>query len=200
MTEDVNVSETPEVNNEIETNEVDYKSLYEETKRKLETVAAHKDKLYKETKEAKAERDREAEEKARKNGEFEKLLEQERKEKLELKQNYKNERITTTALKLANELAEGDNVELLSEFVKKTISNLAEDDGRIESDLLDSVKNDYKNNPKFKALLKGSKASGGGASGNNTTKSLSKEMSRVDFENLSQSERKKFLKSGGILN
>lgn len=201
MTEDVNVSETQEENNVVEQEqELDYKSLYEETKRKLDTVAAHKDKLYKETKQAKEERDREAEEKARKNGEFEKLLDQERREKNELKQNYKNERISTHALKLANELADGDNVELLSEFVKKTLNNLADDEGKIESDIIDSVRNEYKHNPKFKALLRGSKASGGGASGNQQTKSQINEMSRDDFNNLSQVKRKDFLKKGGILN
>lgn len=180
--------------------DLDYKALYEETKKKLDTVAAHKDKLYQETKTAKLQRDQEAEEKARKNGEFEKLLEQERREKNELKQNYKNERINTHALKLANELADGDNVELLSEFVQKTLNNLADDDGKIESDVIDSVRNEYKNNPKFKALLRGSKASGGGASGNNNTKAIQNEMSREDFDNLSQSARKKFVKGGGILN
>lgn len=200
MTENVNVSETQEENVVEQEQELDYKALYEETKRKLDTVAAHKDKLYKETKQAKEERDREAEEKARKNGEFEKLLDQERREKNELKQNYKNERISTHSLKIANELADGDNVELLSEFVKKTLSNLADDEGRIESDIVDSVKNEYKNNPKFKALLRGSKASGGGASGNQQTKSQLNEMSRDDFDNLSQVKRKEFLKKGGILN
>lgn len=199
MTEDVNVSETQE-NVDVDVNEateIDYKSLYEETKRKLDTVAAHKDKLYQETKAAKAQRDQEAEEKARKNGEFEKLLEQERREKNELKQNYKNERINTHALKLANELADGDNVELLSEFVQKTLTNLADDDGRIESDVIDSVRNEYKNNPKFKALLRGSRASGGGAAGNQSTKGTTKEMARSDFDNLSQNKRKDFLKGGG---
>lgn len=180
--------------------QVDYKALYEETKRKLDTVAAHKDELYKETKQAKKDRDKEAEEKARKNGEFEKLLDQERKEKNELKQSYKNERISTHSLKIANELTDGDNVELLSEFVKKTLNNLADDEGRIESDIIDSVKNEYKNNPKFKALLRSSKASGGGASGNQQTKSLTVEMSRDEFNQLSQSKRKEFLKKGGILN
>lgn len=190
-----------------EQSQEDYKALYEETQKKLETVAAHKDKLYQETKKAKAdreaaesERQRIERENAQKNGEFEKLWQQEAKEKEEalkslqqLKKGYRQEKIDVTSMRIANELADGDNAELLSNFVKNTLDGLADETGSLSEDVLKSVVNEYKNNQKFKALLRMSKASGGGAPGNLRGAGESLEMKRADFDKLSADKQYDFI-------
>jgi cytochrome c553 len=158
----------------------DYKALYEKTLQDLEKVAAKKEQLYKETKAAKAAREeaaaeahRIAEETAKKNGEFEKLWKSASQEKEELLQQLKairngnrQEKLSLASMKIATELADGDNAELLSEFVKRNLENIADDDGSLSEDILKAVASEFKNNAKFKSLLRGSKASGGGAPGN----------------------------------
>lgn len=190
---------------------VDYKALYEETKSKLDTVAKHKDKLYQETKAAKAERElakaeaqRIEQEKALKDGEYEKLWQTTKQEKellakqiQEMQQANKNEKIQITALRIANELADGDNVELLSEFVQRNLANLADDNGRIESDVIESVKQEFKANAKYRALMKSSKAVGGGAPGNKNSSGESTTMKRDAFEKLRFDKQGAFIKSGG---
>jgi hypothetical protein len=76
---------------------------------------------------------------------------------------------------------------------------MADEAGGLSPDVLEAVKNEFKNNGKFKALLRGSKAAGGGATGNINTKAESKEISRAEFEKLSQVARGKFLSTGGKL-
>lgn len=191
---------------EVKVDEIDYKALYEETQKKLDTVAAHKDKLYQETKKAKAdreaaemERQRVEQETAKKNGEFEKLWQQEAKEKEELakslqqiKQGYRQEKIDVTAMRVATELADGDNAELLSNFVKKTLDALADETGSLSDDVIKSVINEFKNNQKFKALLRQSKAMGGGAPGNTRGAGDSQEMTRAEFAKLSPANQAGF--------
>lgn len=197
----------------VEEQEINYKELYEKAQKDLEAVVKKKDELLNETKEAKRVK-REAEEarqrieqeKAQKDGEFEKLwqsAEEKRKELenrlLDIKKQNRNEKIENYALKIAGELADGDNVELLSDFVKRTLDKLAEEDGTLSADVLNATKEEYMNNTKFKSLLRGSKASGGGATGNAKTNVVGKEMSRADFNNLDHAHRAKFFADGGKL-
>jgi hypothetical protein len=192
--------------------EVDYKALYEETQKKLETVAAHKDKLYAETKKAKAEREAAEAEKqkiatetAKKNGEYEKLWQQEQKEKQELldslsnlKKGYRNDKIEAVSMRVATELADGDNADLLSTFVRSTLDSLADETGSLSDDVLKGVVNEYQNNPKFKALLRGSKATGGGAPGNTSSAGVpSKTVDLATYNSWDADKQIAFQKSGG---
>lgn len=196
--------------------EVDIKALIaenEKLKADLKTVAEHKDKLYKETKQAKAEREaanieaaRIAEEKAAKDGEFEKLWSTAKQESealkqqlLDMKNSNRKEKIQIAALRLSNELAEGDNVELLSEFVIRDLDKMADETGSLSGDVLDGVKKEFANNQKFRSLLRGSKATGGNALGNTSGKAQSKEISRADFDKMDQYTRGQFFATGGKL-
>lgn len=169
-----------DVNELVEDAEVlDYKSMYEETQKKLDVVAAHKDKLYQETKQAKAERaqtqkdlDKAAEEKSAKDGEFEKLWQTTKTEKEDLMKRLseiqnanRKERVTIAALKISNELADGDNVELLSEFVQRNLDKLADESGALSAEVVEAIKQEFKQNTKFKSLMRANKASGGSAPG-----------------------------------
>lgn len=201
-----------EVVQEEKQQELDYKALYEETQKKLETVASHKDKLYQETKKAKAEREaaekeakRIAEEKAQKDGEFEKLWQATKQEKetllqqlQEIQKSNRREKIQISAMKIASELADGDNADLLSEFVVRNLDKMADESGALSVDVLNAVRDEFKSNNKFKSLLRGSKAVGGGAPGNmNSVQKDNKTVDRATFDTWSPHKQMEFMKNGG---
>lgn len=189
----------------------DYKALYEKTLQDLEKVAAHKEQLYKETKAAKAAKEQAAleaqklvEETAKKNGEFEKLWKTASQEKEELLQQLKalkhgsrQEKLNAASMKIAAELADGHNAELLSEFVKRNLENLADDDGSLSDDIVKAVASEFKGNEKFKSLLRGSKAAGGGAPGNMRGAQAVVEKSQKEFDILAPNLKHEFLDKGG---
>lgn len=195
-----------EQNLEVE-QEIDYKAMYEKTLNDLNTVAAKKDELYKETKKAKADRDakaaetqRLAEEQAKKNGEFEKLWKtaSTEKEQLvqkleEIKNSNRQEKLTIAAMKVATELADGPNAELLSEFVKKDLSNMADENGLLSDDVMKAVTDEFKNNEKFKALLRSSKAQGGSAPGNMRSSTEKQSITRAEFDKMNPQKRADFI-------
>lgn len=172
---------------------VDYKSLYEKTKSDLEAVAAKKEELLKETKQAKAQRAeaeahalQAAKEKAAKDGEFEKLWQTAEKDKSDLQKRIeeitnsnRREKVQIAALKIANELADGDNVELLSDFIGRNLDKVADENGALSADVLSAIKTDFANNQKFKALLRGSKATGGSATGNMQGVAVQQDLSKL---------------------
>lgn len=192
----------------------DYKALYEQAQADLQKVAAKKDELYKETKKAKSARDeaaqeaqRIAEETAKKNGEFEKLWKSATEENEQLRQQIQNdknqtkqEKLNSASMKIATELADGDNAELLSRFVKENLENMAEDDGSLSDDVMQAVSKEFKNSDKFKSLLRSSKASGGGAPGSGQQQADSKSVSQSEFNAMSADQQHNFLlKQGGVV-
>jgi hypothetical protein len=195
--------------------EVDYKALYEKTQEDLQKVVAKKDELLTETKKVKKEREdqlamfaKAEQEKAQKDGEFEKLwqtAEQQRKnleQELQSERNsYKQEKIQSHAMKLAVELADGDalSAKLLSRFLTESISKMADERGSLDNDVLQAVKKEFQNNTDYAPLLSGSKANGGGALGSGNGVAKAKEITRSDFEQLDQAARGKFFASGGKL-
>lgn len=195
-----------EVDEQVEDTQ-DYKALYEKTLQDLEKVAAKKEQLYKETKAAKAAREEAAaeaqrvmEETAKKNGEFEKLWKTASQEKEELMQQLKaikngsrQEKLNLASMKIATELADGDNAELLSEFVKRNLENIADDDGSLSEDVMKAIAAEFKNNAKFKSLLRSSKASGGGAPGNMKGTSEKTSLTRAEFDKLSPQKQYEFI-------
>ncbi len=205
----VEVAEQPEVDNK-ETDVVDYKALYEATKADLEKVAAKKDELYKETKAAKAARDKAAQDaekikqdKAIQDGEYETLWKTEKqqreakeKEYQELKNNIRQDKISISANRIANKLAEGDNAEIISDYISKNLDKLADEQGSLSDDVLAAVEKEFSVNSKYRSLLKGSKARGGEAQGNVSTKAEhgTKEMSYADYSKLDPSQKLEFSK------
>lgn len=192
----------------------DYKALYEKAQKDIEKIAAKKDELLNETKKAKQDREtaelahrKATEEKAQKDGEFEKLWQTAKKEKDELNQRLldiqnsnRREKIQISAMRVATELADGDNADLLSEFVQRNLDKMADEAGGLSPDVLDAVKNEFKNNVKYKSLLRSSKATGGGAPGNaKTISDAGQTLSRTEFNGLDQMARSKFLAKGGKL-
>lgn len=210
------MSETndPVVETSIETeNSIDYKSLYEKAQVDIQAIVAKKDQLLDETKKAKAARDaadhaanKAAEDKAQKDGEFEKLWKTAKDRETELTQKLANiekanrdEKVQISAMRIAAELADGDNIELLSDFVQRNLDKMANDQGALSADVIEAVKDEFKNNSKYRSLLRASKAQGGGAVGNTNAKTTSQDLSRAEFDTLGHNARKKFFASGGKL-
>jgi uncharacterized protein (DUF3084 family) len=216
MTEQVDVAEQQEVDvNEIQA----LKAQLEEAKKAIEALAHKKDELLKETKQAKEEKRKAAEiveaakqkelESAQKNGEFERLWKQAQEEKEQLakelmtdRQQRRDEKIRIAATKLALDLAKGDvtKAELLTEFVAKSVSNVADDAAHIDNDVLLSIKNQFEKDAKFAPLLAGNQAAGGSAPGNTrSAQQDTKTMERAAFDKLDPAKRMEFVKKGGTL-
>ncbi len=209
MSDENQVAEQPETQEA-----VDYKVLYEKAQSDLEKVAAKKDELYRETKKAKAEREqvlaeaeRAQEEKAQRDGEFEKLWKTTKAQNDDLlnalqnlKNNNRNEKLQVAAMRISNDLADGDNAELLSTFVIKNLEKMADETGALSADVIESVTSEFKTSTKFRALLRSSKAIGGGAPGNTRgAQEDNKVLDRNSFEKLNPVKKMEFFKKGGTL-
>jgi hypothetical protein len=210
MTEEVQVEAVAET--------IDYKAMYEETSAKLEGIAAHQAKLLHETRKAKADSDaaklaltqkqQDELKQAEQAGEFEKLwkTEAEQRKAIEeqlngFKTSIRQEKINNQATKIAVELAKGDadRAELLATFVSQTLSNVADELGNIDLEVIKGVRKEFETNKKFAPLLGATQATGGGAPGGTTKATQNKELSRADFDKLDQVARGKFFQSGGKL-
>lgn len=199
---------------------VDKDAIIADLQAQFEAVKRKSDELLGEAKQAKIKAREAAEareqaklEKAKKDGDFEQLLKSSENErsalKLELEQlkgNISKEKITSHAMKVATELADGANAELLSEFIAKRIKYVDNDikvldsTGQLTVSTLEELKNEFQGNEKFKALIRGSKSSGGGAPGSNASSASDKAntvITRQQFDVMSQKDRASFFKEGG---
>jgi alanyl-tRNA synthetase len=180
-------------------------------------MKAKLDELLGETKRAKAaareadERARkEAEEKARKAGDFEQLHKssEQARQALEeelnnLRSGIANEKRDNAAMKIAADLAEGANAEILSEFISRRLKytddglKVLDDAGQLTVSSIDELAQDFRNNSRFASLLKGNQSTGGGATGGTKQGASAKEMSRSDFDKLPPAKQMEFIKGGG---
>ena len=189
-------------------------------KSEVDAMRAKMDELLTEAKKAKSAK-REAEEQARleterlarEQGDYQQLHKSLEEKYSGLSSEYQalqdqiaNEKRQTTAIRLATELADGANAELLSEFLTKRLAyheggiKVTNANGELTVSTLEDLKNEFKNDARYSALLKGTQSSGGGASGgSNNSGGAAKVISRADFEALNAADRMKFVKSGGKL-
>lgn len=189
--------------------EIDYKAELEKMRAELDLVRAKKDELYKETKTAKQQREdalKEAKrienEKALRDGEYEKLFKQRDEEykKLEQqlhqdKQDRRKDKIELTASELANELAKGDanKAVLLRRFVADNLSSIADDMGNLDNDTLASIKKQFETDSKYQPLLGGNLSAGGSAPGNTRSVGTSQVMKRAEFDTLPVYKQAEFI-------
>ncbi len=149
---------------------------------------------------------------AREKGDFEQLhrSSEERyqatvKELDSMRASVANEKRNNAAMKVATELAEGANAELLSEFISRRLKyhddgvKVTDSSGDLTVSTLDDLKAEFKNDARYSALLKGNQSSGGGASGGSNSGGAAKVKSRAEFEALDPASRMSFVKSGGKL-
>jgi len=149
---------------------------------------------------------------AKESGDFESLYKSSA-EKLQLTESTLNdlqgkiqkEQKGNAAMKIAADLAEGSNIDLLSTFIDNRIAfkdgELAVTDGKgnLTISSLDELKAEFKNDSKFASLLKGNQSSGGGATGGNNSGSAAKTKSRAEFMALNPADQMKYIKSGGTV-
>jgi len=190
--------------------EIDYKAEFEKAQADIERMQAKNNELLGETKKAKeARRQLEAEDKerAKKNGDFERLLqsaEDERNKAFEELNSYKQEalkqNINAKALKITNELkAIPESAELLAHFVANELKSIADEKGEVSETALNALKHQFINDDKYKPLLLGNQSNGGGATGAKSSAHKSNEISRADFEKMDASKKMEFIKAKGTL-
>lgn len=196
---------------------INYKELYEKTQSDLQAVLRKKEELLNEKK-SEADKRRQAEqmaeqeriEKARKEGDYESIIksaEAQRKEFEEkynsLKESLTKKEVRQKALQLANELKplDGDAAETLADYIEKRIKLndnslvFLDKDGQLSVMDAESLKNEFRNSNKFKPLLRGSEATGGGAPGaNSSAKQQQKELTMEQYNNLSPTDKLEFSK------
>jgi len=150
------------------------------------------------------------EEKARKDGDFEQLFNSsEEKNKAtqteldSLRSGIATEKRNMSAIKMAGELAEGANAELLSEFIAPRLKytdegvKVLDSNGQLTVSTLEDLKTEFQGNSRYASLLKGNQAGGGGANGGKGSGATDKTLTRTEFDALNPSKKMEFAKSGG---
>lgn len=188
--------------------QLNYKEMYEKAQEDMKKILAKKEELLQETKKAKKDREEHAsaaakaeQEKALKDGEYEKLWKSAEEQAKQHEERYKsllhetkNEKIQTNAMKIAIELADGNaqSAKLLAKFVGESLGQLAGEHGQLDDSVIQAVKKEFQSNQDYAPLISGSKASGGGAPGNSRAIKSTSEMTREDFSKLTPFEQGKF--------
>lgn len=205
------------------TEEFDYKAAFETQTAELDdmrtqfaSIKAHSAKLLDETKQAKDKAKLEHEsaklaekEKLAKAGDFEQLLKSSEAERNSLSEQLQglqgkvsSEKINNTALKMAAELADGVNAEILGDYIAKRIKytddgvKVLDSNGDLTVSSLNDLKADFANNDRYKSLLRGNQASGGGATGNTSGSAAKSEITREDYNAMDPMKQSAFIRSG----
>lgn len=185
----------------------------EQLKNDYGSMKGKMDQLLGETKRAKAERMKAEEEAARKAGDFEQLfnsseskLQETQKELENLRLGIANEKRHNEAVRIAGQLADGHNAELLATFIETRIKytdegvKVLDSAGQLTVSSLDDLANEFKTDARYSALIKGSQSSGGGATGNNGSGSAgSKVLTRAEFDKLDPTAKSEFSRKGGTI-
>ena len=210
MSEETEVAEVQQ-----EAPSVDLSQLMAENnamKAKMEELLTEAKRAKQAKREIEAETQAERERIAREKGDYEQLHKS-AQEKYEttlgeldnLRQGIANEKRNNTAMKLAADLADGANAELLSEFIGRRLKfhedgvKVTDVNGNLTVSSFDDLKSEFKNDARYSALLKGNQSSGGGASGGSNSGGATKVRSSAEFEALNQAKRMEFVKSGGTI-
>jgi len=194
-----------------------FKTKIAELSGNTESMQAKMDQLLGETKKAKQEREaaenlakQAADAKAKEAGDFEQLHKssEEARQSLEkqlqgMRDGIAGEKRNNAAMRIATELADGANAEILSEFISRRLKHtddglkVTNDSGELTVSSVDELTQEFKNNARFAALLKGNQSGGGGATGGSKGGSAANEISRADFEGMAPAKRMEFIQSGG---
>lgn len=165
-------------NNELETLKAEIDRLWKHN----ETLLSEKKAETEKRKAEQAEKDRLAEETARKKGDFE-TLENGYKEKIanlekqisDIQAERNHDLIKSQSVKIASQLSSNThNQEILQMLIEKRLTadngqvKVTDGKGNLTISTLDELVNEFKNGGKFDALIDGTKASGTGATGQNS--------------------------------
>jgi hypothetical protein len=137
--------------------------LLEEKKKKSEAARIAEEELEKE--------------KLRKSGELDKLLEMEQektraaiKEKEDLLNRFKTEKVKSLAAALANEMrGRPESIRVLTKCIVEEISDLVDENGELSKTKKEIVIQNFKDSTEYKPMLLGNQSTGGGAEGSSNT-------------------------------
>ncbi len=131
---------------------------------------------------------READERARAEGNYQQLfessqaeLERERSSLVELRRSIEQRDINLAATRIATAIADGDNADILKEFIAKRLKvaegqvRVTDDSGNLTVSALADLQREFETSPRYASLVRGSQAGGGGAapkSGDRVTKTF----------------------------
>lgn len=145
---------------------------------KVETLLTEKKEEKRKRDAAEAEQRRLQEESQRANGEYEQLytssqqaLEQERTRLAELTASIERRDLTSAASKVSNSIADGENAEILAEFVQRRLKivdgqvKVTDAAGNLTIASLEDLAKEFQQAPRYAALVRGTQANGGGAAG-----------------------------------
>jgi hypothetical protein len=211
------MSETQEIDNQEETPTITIEQ-FQELQNKLKAAEEEKTRILESknqilTEKKKAQETARAaeEERAKKAGDYEQLYKSQQEKNAEweskytqLKSGIAESKRNNQAMKLASELAEGYNAELLSEQIAKRLKytdeglKVTDNNGQLTVSSIEDLKNEFKSSERYSALLRGNQSSGGGASGGNSgSATAEKTKSRADFGKMNPTKQMEFIKSGG---
>lgn len=195
--------------------DVDIQAIIDDNKRMKSKLGELLGETKQAKKKAKEEADRAEElarQKALKDGDYEQLLkssEEKNKslsEKLaQIEADREKELIRNASLKLSAKLADGNNAELLSEFVSRRFKivdgelKVLDEKGNLTVSTPDDLENEFARSDRFKSLLRGSKASGGGATGAGGGAPSKKSITRAQYNELDPADKAKWFKEGGTV-
>lgn len=113
------------------------------------------------------------------------------------------EKQSNAAMKIATELADGDNAGILSDYIAKRLRfvdggiKVTDTEGNLTVSSLEDLGNEFKNNSRYSSLLKGIQSSGGGATGGSNSGGAAKTMTRTDFDSLNAIAAARYIRDGG---
>ena len=183
----------------------------EAIKRNHDSILSEKKRMQAEIAAREAEREQKTQAKLQEDGKWEQLHKSamEKNQQLEsqlrkIAEERDNTLIKNEAAKIANQLAEGYNAEILTDFLSRRIKNTDEGlrvltaGGAETISTLDDLKKEFETDERYKSLRKGSKASGGGAAGSGAGGSGAKQViDRATFDTFDDAQVDSFLKNGG---
>lgn len=175
----------------------------EADQKEMASMREHMNILLGEAKTAKAAKAEAEQEKLKKSGEWKQLHDSQEKktnaaleELSKFKQQISAKEVYNEALKAAATIADGHNVDMLAEqlekrlkFVDGQVRVLDKPNGELTVHTLKELADSFAIDEKYKSLVRGNQSRGGSAIGGSSGTVASNEMTRADFDNLSQKDR-----------
>ena len=180
-------------------------------KRKIDELMTEKKTASQKAKEAEQEAARVLREQAEKDNNFEALYKSSESEREKLLNDHKTllnnittEKVNSASMRIAGQMADKENAELLATFLKSRIGFIDGEQKILDTSGQPTVSSEadlikeFTESGRYNALLRGNKSGGGGADAdNNGGGATEKTVSRSDFDLMGNYEKAQHVKSGG---
>jgi len=147
---------------------------------------------------------------AEKDGNFEQLYNSSEESRISLQERFDTlqtgnaeKEASAAAMRIAVKLADGENAEILADYIKKRLKStdqgikVVDSDGNLTVSTLEDLQKEFSGSARYASLIKGRQSSGGGANGGANGGSSAKEtILRADFDALDPAARAEKMKAG----